>query len=87
MYKNFYSLASKDELDRLEEKERTQIILKIKQLNFPFPGSLNVKKLAGLDDFYRIKVGKIRILFQINHELRRIIIRKIGYRKDVYRSF
>lgn len=85
MYKNFYSLDSKEDLNRLEDKKRKQIILKIKQLSFPFVGSLNIKKLTGLDNFYRIRIGKIRVIFQINHEIKGIIIRKIGYRKDIYR--
>lgn len=87
MYKNFYSLDSKEDLNGLEDKKRKQIILKIKQLSFPFVESLNVKKLTGLDNFYRIRIGKIRVIFQINHEQKRIIIRKIGFRKDVYRFF
>ena len=87
MYKRFYSSTSKEDLSKLEEKERTQIILKIKQLIFPFPTSLNIKKMKGLDNFYRIKTGKLRIIFQINYEIKEIIIRKIGYRKDVDRFF
>jgi len=35
---------------------------------------------------FRLKSGKIRVIFFVNHELKRIIIRKIGFRKDVYRQ-
>lgn len=87
MYKRFYSLTSKEDINRLEKKERIQIIFKIKELVFPFPSSLNIKKMRGSGDFYRIKTGKLRIIFQINHEIKGFIIRKIGYRKDVYRFF
>ncbi len=87
MYKRFYSSTSKEDLGKLEEKERTQIILKIKQLVFPFPTSLNIRKMKGLDNYYRIRAGKLRIIFQINYEKKEIIMRKIGYRKDVYRSY
>ncbi|KKQ24514.1 MAG: hypothetical protein US40_C0003G0056 [Candidatus Roizmanbacteria bacterium GW2011_GWC2_37_13] len=86
MYKRFYSLFSKDDLEKLEERERRQTILKIRQLTFPFPDSLNIKKMSGKSDLYRMKTGKIRVLFYIDHELKRIIIRKIGFRKDVYRK-
>lgn len=87
MYKRFYSLASKKDIDKLERKERIQVILKIKELVFPFSSSLNIKKMRGSGNFYRIKTGKLRIIFQINHNVKGFIIRKIGYRKDVYRFF
>jgi len=87
MYKRFYSLASKKDINRLEKKERIQVIFKIKELVFPFSSSLNIKKMRGSGDFYRIKTGKLRILFQINHNIKGFIIRKVGYRKEVYRFF
>lgn len=87
MYKIFFTRNSKKDLSDLMKTERKQIIFKIKELVFPFPSSLNIKKMRGLGDFYRIKTGKLRIIFQINHEIKGFIIRKIGYRKNVYRSF
>jgi len=87
MYRRFYSLTSKKDINRLEKKERIQVIFKIKELVFPFSSSLNIKKMRGSGDFYRIKTGKLRIIFQINHNIKGFIIRKIGYRKDVYRFF
>ncbi|EKE14139.1 MAG: hypothetical protein ACD_12C00658G0006 [uncultured bacterium] len=87
MYKVFFTKDSKKDLNNISKEEEKQIILKINQLNFPFPISLNIKKLSGGENFYRLKMKKIRAIFMISFELKQIIIRKIGYRKDVYRFF
>lgn len=49
----------------------------------PFPQ--NIKKLAGDDDFYRIRVGDYRIVYQVQKKILLVLVVKIGHRKDVYR--
>ncbi|MBF0508843.1 MAG: type II toxin-antitoxin system RelE/ParE family toxin [Deltaproteobacteria bacterium] len=44
-----------------------------------------VKKLAGPDHFYRIRVGDYRIIYQIKNDILTILVVKIGRRKDVYK--
>ena len=87
MYKIFFTKDSRKDLNSISKEEEKQIILKIHQLDFPYPAGLNIIKLSGGENFYRLKVKKIRVIFMINFELKQIIIRKIGYRKDVYRFF
>ncbi len=87
MYKIFFTKDSRKDLSSISKEEEKQIILKIHQLDFPYPAGLNIIKLSGGENFYRLKVKKIRAIFMINFELKQIIIRKIGYRKDVYRFF
>jgi mRNA interferase RelE/StbE len=43
------------------------------------------KKLVGLDNIYRIRVGLYRIVYRIEDEILYIEVIKIGHRKDVYR--
>ena len=45
-----------------------------------------VKKLKGRDDFYRIKVGNYRVIYEINDEELVIVVVEIGHRKEVYRD-
>ena len=87
MYKIFFTKDSKKDLNNISKEEKRLVVLKIKQIDFPYPPGLNIKKLSGGENFYRLKVKKIRAIFMINFELEQIIIRKIGYRKDVYRFF
>lgn len=44
---------------------------------------LNYKKLKGFETLYRVRVGKIRIVFEMGKNANKII--NIDYRKDVYR--
>ncbi|WP_008315362.1 type II toxin-antitoxin system RelE family toxin [Leptolyngbya sp. PCC 6406] len=49
------------------------------------PEELDIKKLKGeLAGFSRIRVGKIRIIFQIRREIDEIFIYDINYRGNIY---
>lgn len=87
MFKVFLTKDSKKDLNGISKEEGKQIVIRIRQLDFPYPAGLNIIKLSGGENSYRLKMKKIRAIFVINFELKQIIIRKIGYRKDVYRFF
>jgi mRNA interferase RelE/StbE len=50
--------------------------------NNPFPPG--IKKLKGFTDLYRIRVGKYRAIYNVNHQTKSIEILKIGDRKNIY---
>ena len=85
MYEVRLTERSQKELDKLPKDISKNIFIRISLLTFPFPSGLNISKLSGLRDYYRLRVGKIRVIFVVFHETKKIIIRKIAYRKDVYR--
>lgn len=87
MHKIIFTKNANKELTRLIKKEITVVLNKIYQLDFPFPQNLNVKKLAGSKYSFRLRVGKIRVIFELDNNKKEIWIRKIGYRKNIYRSF
>jgi mRNA interferase RelE/StbE len=43
------------------------------------------EKLAGPEDFYRIRVGDYRIVYQVRDEVLLVLVVKIGHRREVYR--
>ena len=43
------------------------------------------RKLTGLDDVFRVRVGRYRVLYSIEDRRLVIIVLKVGDRKDVYR--
>ena len=43
------------------------------------------EKLAGNDDFYRIRSGDYRIIYQILRKKLIILVVKVGHRREVYR--
>ncbi len=54
--------------------------IKIKISNLPLG---DVQKLKGLQNSYRLRVGKVRILFERVDE--KITVFDIGYRGDIYK--
>lgn len=61
-----------------------RIISKLKELRLnPIPHES--KRVLGYEaPIFRIRIGKIRALYRINHETKVIIIVKIDYRERVY---
>ena len=49
------------------------------------PRPHGIKKLAGEDDTYRIRVGAYRILYQIQDEILLVLVVKIAPRREAYR--
>jgi mRNA interferase RelE/StbE len=48
--------------------------------------SVDVRRLSGeWDGYYRVRSGKIRIIFAFNAEKRRALVEVIDYRGDVYK--
>jgi mRNA interferase RelE/StbE len=50
------------------------------------PRPSGCKKLKGEIDYWRIRVGKYRVIYSIEDNILRIEVIKIGHRKDVYKK-
>jgi mRNA interferase RelE/StbE len=75
----FTNLAVEN-LHDLQKTVAAQIIRKISRLENGLTG--NIKRLRQADFGYRLRMGDYRILFDIEGD--RIVIQKVGHRKDVY---
>ena len=64
------------------DRKRVDVALLLLTEN-PRPSGAAVFK--GLANAYRIRVGKCRIVYQVQDERLVIVVIAIGYRKDVYR--
>lgn len=73
-------------LDNLDSKPRTRVIADLDDLSdFPsWDRSLDIVKLEGQKDYFRLRRGKIRIVFMVDEETKSILVRKIAYREAVY---
>ena len=49
------------------------------------PRPLGVRKLRGRENEWRLRVGRVRVLYTIEDATRRILIHRVTDRKDVYR--
>jgi mRNA interferase RelE/StbE len=46
----------------------------------------DIKKMRGeWNGFYRLRIGKIRIIFRVNFEVKELDVYIIGFRGDVYK--
>lgn len=46
----------------------------------------NVKKLAGYEDRYRLRVGDYRVIYDVMDEQLVILVVGVGHRREVYRA-
>ncbi len=70
-------------LEKQTQKQKEKILKAIK--NLP-NSSNNVKKLSGYDKRYRLRVGAIRVIYEINNDELIIIVINIGNRGDIYKK-
>lgn len=80
-------------IEKCTDNEKEKIRTKIKELFDYYNGNggsnfqeLNVKNLDGIwKGFKRIRIGKIRIIYQLEKVNDEILIYEIDYRGDVYK--
>ena len=71
-------------LSKLNLQDQRRIIRRVEDLAVN-PRPPGVKKLAGPDALWRIRVGDYRVIYQIFDKVLVIVIVTIGHRGDVYR--
>ncbi len=71
--------AIKD-LKQFDKKTRERIFKTIEKLEDPF--SLNIRKID--KEYYRVPVGKVRIIVKINFEKKTVLVVRVDWRKRVY---
>jgi len=76
--------ALKD-LYKLPKEVSRQIAQAINDLG-QTPRPHGCKKLKGLENLYRIRIGDYRIVYQMNDKILLILVVLIGNRKEVYRN-
>ena len=74
----FISSLQKEERERLKE-----VIFVLKDDPVPFK-SLDVAKMKGAKNTYRIRKGKVRAVYEVFWDERIILIHRVGFRGDVY---
>jgi mRNA interferase RelE/StbE len=72
------------ELLKLPAKIRVRVLDAIRSLQAN-PRPTGCKKLAGNADYYRIRVGDYRVLYEIRDRILLVLVIKIGHRREVYR--
>ena len=72
-------------LGELKSEERKRIVDKLKQLE-DFPAArLDIVKIAGEENTFRLRIGNYRALFKVYGQEKIIVIVKLDARKKIYR--
>ncbi len=85
-----YELKPSDDaikfLEKLDRKTKGKIEIMFKALKLnPLPfKEYDLKKLKGTRNFYRIRIGKVRVLYEIRELEQAIYIHDVGFRESVY---
>lgn len=85
-YNILLSKKSEKQLSKISKNEQLLIARAISELaSFSKKTSRNIKKMKTSFPGYRKRVGNYRILFEVDEGEGKIIIYKIGHRRDIYR--
>ena len=83
-YEIEYKPAADRQLEKLAKSAQKRIIKRIEELA-ENPRPRGAKKLEGMDDLWRIRVGQYRVLYTIEDDVLMVLVVRVADRKDVYR--
>ena len=84
-YRIEVSATAERQIRKLPRADQLRVVRVIRALSMdPYPPGC--RKLSGHDDVFRVRIGRYRVLYSIEHRRLIIIILKVADRKDVYRS-
>ena len=73
-------------LKKLDQKEREQLLQALAALELGIITGLDLKKLKGVPDIYRMRVGRLRVIFKkVGDEIQILDIG--GRNENTYRNF
>ena len=83
IYEILFTKTAKDELEKLENSIQKRIIGVLERIRIR-PESY-LKRLAGVP-YFRLRVGDYRAIVDVIISMNKIIVLRIGHRKNVYDS-
>jgi mRNA interferase RelE/StbE len=72
------------QLQSLDVRIGPRVSSALKELNEGFSAQLDIKKLKGMNNRYRVRVGDYRILFELSRARREIVVFAILPRERAY---
>lgn len=86
VYEISITSAAAKELDALPRtKDRQAVVRRILALA-EVPRPAGCVKLSGLEELYRVRQGRYRIVYKIEDGRLRVLVIRIGDRKEIYRK-
>jgi mRNA interferase RelE/StbE len=85
VYEIFIEKKAEKDLRRLPKNYQNKIIQKILNLKGN-PKPIEARKITSSENYYRVRVGDYRIIYEINYKEKRINIFRVRHRKEAYRN-
>jgi len=82
MYELVYSPTALKTLEKLDKNVQERIVSALERLRIR-PESCDIKRLVGMPG-YRFRVGDYRVIFDIDKNELKILVLKVGHRKNVH---
>ena len=83
-YRIEFTRSAEKDLRKIGKSRIAAIYREIEGLSAD-PRPHGVKKLAGADRTYRIRVGDYRVVYEIEDDVLLVLVIRIAHRKDVYK--
>lgn len=81
MYKLIIRPRAEKHFAKFPQKLQEKVLKGLKKLEEnPFQAGLDVKKLAGTQRSYRLRIGEIRAIYQLDSNIHKIIVEDIDFR-------
>jgi len=85
-YKVLIKASAAKEIETVGQKrDRQRIVSRILALAEE-PRPVGCEKLAGVDDRYRLRVGRYRVVYSVADAELLVVVVRVAHRKDVYRQ-
>ena len=84
-YKVFLESRAEKDFKKLPREIRNRVFLAILDLKRD-PRPTEVKKLSAKEEYYRLRVGDWRVVYEINTKQKKISIFRIRHRREAYRN-
>jgi len=84
-YNLYYHPNCFKKLKKIPASDGEKVLLKIKQLaKNPFSRNLDIRKLANTKNSFRLRIGDLRVIYELEDKKKIIWIWEIDYRGKVY---
>ena len=85
-YQVKFTKSARKEFQRLPNRIQGKVVEALSFLaGNPYSELLQIKKLRGVDELYRIRIGDYRLVYTVEAKELIVILVKIGHRQEVYR--
>lgn len=85
LWKVEFTFEAKEDLDKLDKQIRERVIEKIIWLRDNFERIIPLPLEGRWQGLFKLRVGDWRVIYEIEHSVRRITIHQVGHRGKIYK--